>query len=112
LGGALWNGGTAFVLDTAVSHNHALGGDGADGSDGGNGYGGGFYNDSTASLTLRNSLVTKNHANGGDAGEGGSAGEGVGGGIYNLGALDIDALTLIFKNHASTSDDDVFDPFA
>ena len=112
LGGGLWNAGTAFVVDTAVSHNHALGGDGADGSDGGNGYGGGFYNDSTSSLTLRNSRVTENHANGGDVGEGGSAGQGIGGGVYNLGLFEFDALTVIKKNHASTSDDDVFDPFA
>lgn len=106
MGGGLWNGSTASVLDTAISHNHALG------SDGGNGLGGGVYNDSTASLTLRNSLVTKNHANGGDAGEEGSAGEGIGGGVCNLGSFDFDARTRIFKNHASTSDDDVFDPFA
>ena len=41
-----------------------------------------------------------------------SDGEGIGGGVYNLGAFDFDALTLIFENHASTSHDDVFDPFA
>src|SRR5262249_4886222 len=33
-GGGLWNGSTASVLDSTVSHNHALGGDGADGGDG------------------------------------------------------------------------------
>src|SRR5262249_37074056 len=31
-GGGLWNGGAAYALDTAISHNHALGGEGADGS--------------------------------------------------------------------------------
>jgi hypothetical protein len=66
----------------------------------------------TSSLQLNGCTVTDNHANGGDAGEGGSDGEGIGGGVYNLGSFDFDALTLIFKNHASTSDDDVFDPFA
>jgi uncharacterized protein (TIGR03118 family) len=105
LGGGLWNGGAALVLDTLISHNHAIGGDG------GNGYGGGVYNDATASLRLEKSTITNNHANGGDRGEGGSDGEGIGG-VYNLGSFDFDALTLIFGNHASTSHDDVFDPFA
>jgi len=41
-----------------------------------------------------------------------TCGHGIGGGVYNLGVFDRDALTLIFKNHASTSDDDVFDAFA
>jgi hypothetical protein len=109
LGGGLWSGGVAFLLDTVISHNHALGGDGADGSDGGNGHGGGVYNETTSSLRLERSTVTNNHANGGDGGAGGSDGEGVGGGVYNLGLFDFDALTLIFKNHASTSHDDVFD---
>ena len=105
-------GGTAFVTDTTLGHNLALGGAGADGSDGGNGLGGGVYNDAASSLRLERSTITANHANGGDGGEGGSDGEGIGGGVYNLGAFDLDALTLIFKNHASTSHDDVFDPFA
>jgi hypothetical protein len=108
-GGGLWNGGTAFVLGADISHNLALGGDGADG---GNGFGGGVFNDATASLQLDDSTITENHANGGEAGEGGSDGEGIGGGVYNLGSFDFDALTQIFKNHASTSNDDVFDPFA
>jgi serine/threonine protein kinase len=30
----------------------------------------------------------------------------------NLGSFDFDEFTLIFKNHASTSHDDIFDPFA
>ena len=45
-------------------------------------------------------------------GVGDGDGEGIGGGGYNLGDFDFDALTLIFGNHASTSHDDVFDPFA
>src|SRR5262249_46473719 len=112
LGGGLWSGGAACVLDTVISHNHALGGDGADGSDGGNGFGGGLYNNAASSLHLERCTVTKNHANGGDGGTSSSDGEGIGGGVYNLGDFDLDALTLIFENHASTSDDDVFDPFA
>lgn len=111
LGGGLWNGGTAFVLDTAISHNLALGGDGLDGGNGGNGLGGGIYNDGAASLSLQRSSITDNHANGGGAGEGGSDGEGIGGGIYNVGAFSVDEFTLNLDNHASTSNDDVFDLF-
>ena len=97
----MWNGGTASVVDTAISHNRALGGVG-----GGNGFGGGGYNAAAASLRLERSTVTRNHANGGegDAGDG----EGVGGGVYNLGGFEFDAFTRIFENHASTSHDDVF----
>jgi hypothetical protein len=109
LGGGLWNGSIASILDTAISHNHALGGDGAHGGDG---YGGGVYNDAASSLQLERSTVTRNHANGGEGGLGGSDGEGIGGGVYNLGAFDFDGLTRILQDHASTSDDDVFDPFA
>jgi hypothetical protein len=72
----------------------------------------GVYNDATASLRLERSIVTENSASGGDGGAGGSDGEGIGGGVYNLGGFDFDALTLIFDNDASTSHDDVFDPFA
>jgi hypothetical protein len=31
----------------------------------------------------------------------------VGGGVYKLGTLTFDTLTLIKKNHASTSNDDI-----
>src|SRR5262249_43160983 len=79
LGGGLWSGGAAFVLDTAISRNHALGGDGADASNGGYGFGGGLYNDATSSLRFERCTVTKNHANGG----GGTGGDGIGGGVYN-----------------------------
>jgi hypothetical protein len=111
-GGGLWNGGTASVLDADISHNLALGGDGADGGVGGDGLGGGVFNNAGSSLLLNGCTVTKNHANGGEGGEGGSDGEGIGGGVYNLGRFEFDEFTLIFKNHASTSDDDVFDPVA
>jgi hypothetical protein len=108
-GGGLWSGGTASIFDTNLSHNHALGGDGSDGGEGGDGFGGGLFNDAAASLRLERCTVTENHANGGEAGEGGSEGEGIGGGVFNLGDFDLDALTLIFDNLASTSYDDVFD---
>jgi hypothetical protein len=39
---------------------------------------------------------------------GGSNGQGVGGGVYNLGTFLRDALTVIKKNNASTSNDDVY----
>jgi hypothetical protein len=115
LGGGLWNAGNALVLDTAISHNHALGGAGADGNDGGNGFGGGVYNAVTSYLQLlqlHGCTVSKNHANGGKGGEGGSDGEGIGGGVFNLGPFNLDDLTVIGENHASTSDDDMFDPDA
>jgi hypothetical protein len=79
----------------------------ADSGQGGNGLGG-AYNDATSSLTLQTSSVTKNDADGGDGDHGGANGEGIGGGVYNLGTLDVDALTVIFENHASTNHDDLF----
>jgi hypothetical protein len=102
----------ATVSASILWQNQAIGGAGGDGSYGGNGFGGGVYNDATASLRLERSIVTENLASGGDGGAGGSGGEGIGGGVYNLGDFDIDARTPIFGNHASTSHDDVFDPFA
>jgi hypothetical protein len=35
-------------------------------------------------------------------------GLGVGGGVYNLGTFTFDVFTVIKKNHASTSYDDIF----
>jgi hypothetical protein len=32
----------------------------------------------------------------------------VGGGVYNLGMFFLDAASVIRRNHASTSDDDIF----
>jgi hypothetical protein len=114
LGGGLATvlGSALTVVGCTVDKNLALGGDGADGMDGGDGLGGGVFNDAASSLRLERSAVTGNHANGGEGGEGGSDGEGIGGGVYNLGSFEFDAFTRIFKNHASTSDDDVFDPVA
>lgn len=95
------NAGAPTVLTLSVgrvAHNHALGGAG-----GGDGLGGGAYNDLTATLRIERSVVTRNHANGDDDG-----GDGLGGGIYNLGLLDVDPVTSIFGNHASTNHDDRF----
>ena len=109
-GGGGWGGAVAdfFSAVTNVSastlqKNLAVGGDATNGGRGGDGFGGGAFNDGTSSLTLTNSLVTDNHANGG-----GPDGQGIGGGVYNLGALAVDVLTRVRKNHASTSDDDIF----
>lgn len=50
----------------------------------------------------------QNDADGGEGGSGGSDGSGVGGGVYNLGVLNLDSLTDIIHNHASTSHDNIF----
>ncbi len=95
---------TATLLDTAVTRNEAEGGAGAVGGDG---LGGGLFNGgplgpfSASSLTLVGCTVTLNDA------EGVGGGSGVGGGVYNLGAFS-EVATVIARNHASTSNDDVF----
>jgi hypothetical protein len=96
-GGDAWGGGLAVLLgasltieNSIVAENFAVGGDGGCGGNGGNGLGGGIYNDATDS--------------------GGTDGNGIGGGLYLTpgGVAKADLLTVIFANHASTSDDDVF----
>jgi hypothetical protein len=87
-----------FVLNTAT---------GGVGGNGGNGQGGSVFNDATSSLTLQHSSLVNNAATGGAAGLGGSDGNGVGGGVYNLGAF-FDVFTIIRRNHASTSNDNLF----
>jgi hypothetical protein len=59
---------------------------------------------------LQRTFVGFNQADGGTAGTGGSAGQGQGGGVYvSAGSMaGADAATVIARNHASTSDDDVF----
>jgi hypothetical protein len=74
------------VTNSTLTLNLANGGSGT-------GRGGGAYNDATSSLTLRKSLVTLNRAIGS---------QGIGGGIDNLGVFDVDALTFIILNMAST----------
>ena len=116
-GGDGWGGGLADLLgatltvsNCTVAHNHALGGAGGLGGSGGNGLGGGIFQDALSTLTLHGATVDHNLALGGVAGLGGSDGEGVGGGLYISpgGVAYADALTTIFGNHATTSDDDVF----
>jgi hypothetical protein len=123
-GGAGLGGGVANLLGnvftisgSTLSHNRAQGGDG-----GGNGFGGGIYNAAASThpsnlgaptvLTVEVSTITHNKAQGGAAEDGGSGGQGIGGGVYNLGLFDIDLISVIKKNKASTSHDNVFDPFA
>jgi len=94
---------TVNVIGSTMADDAAIGGALA-GADRGNGYVDVAHNDNSPSLTLRASTIARSHVNGSD--------HGIGGGVYNLGNFDFDALTLIVANHASTSDDDVFDPFA
>jgi hypothetical protein len=115
-GGDAWGGGLADFLGatltiegSTVDRNLAIGGDGSTGGNGGNGLGGGIYKDSVSILTLTGDTVERNHANGGTGGIGGSEGQGVGGGLYLTpgGVACADALTVIFANHATTSNDEV-----
>jgi hypothetical protein len=114
-GGDAWGGGlatfypgmTLTVSSSTVEHNQALGGVGGAGGDGGNGLGGGLYDDAASTLTLAGATVSDNLAQGGGAGAGGSAGQGIGGGVYRLGTFSADSTTVIEKNHASTSDDNL-----
>jgi hypothetical protein len=63
----------------------------------------------TCSATVINSSVTNNSADGGKKGGGGGTndGQGIGGGEYNHSSL-TNILSSIKKNHASTSNDDIF----
>src|SRR5262245_36751127 len=116
-GGEGWGGGLAnllgsvlTVISSTIDHNLAVGGAGGSGGDGADGEGGGIFQDALSTLTLLGATVDHNLALGGAAGLGGSDGEGVGGGLYITpgGVAYADALTTIFGNHATTSDDDVF----
>jgi hypothetical protein len=107
LGGGVANalGGTLVVSSTTVDHNKAQGGDGVKGGDG---LGGGIYEDAApSSLTLNGVAVRYNFALGGSGGPKGGDGDGIGGGVYILGTFDPDSATVITKNHASTSHDDI-----
>jgi len=73
----------------------------AEAGEGGRAFGGGIYNDSESDLTLERSKVFKNQA------VAGPGGEGIGGGIYSQVAVDL-IHSKVFKNFASTSDDDCF----
>jgi hypothetical protein len=92
-------------MSTLIADNQALGGNGT--LTGGDGIGGGLYNEVRSDVTLLGCTVTGNQALGGS---GPTAGNGIGGGVYKVagGTIWVDAVTLIFANDGSTSDDDVF----
>jgi hypothetical protein len=114
-GGGIY--GSTFDLPTLVSIensvitlNQAVGGSGGSGASGGNGEGGGLFIDAGMTGTVQSSAIVANLASGGAGGSEGSAGQGLGGGAYNLGTLDVDALSIIFANLASTSNNNLFGP--
>jgi hypothetical protein len=87
-GGGLYNGGTANVNNTSILNNAS------------GGQGGGIYNDTRATLTVRaNSLVSGNRARGG-------------GGIYNVGNARVGESSIISNRlTAASSGPDVFGAF-
>ena len=115
---ATYLGGNLVVTDCTVAHNRAGGGRGRARGNGGNGLGGGIYDDGSSAvgisaLTITGSTITHNDADGGEEGARGSDGQGIGGGLYLAagGIVCIDATTVVKKNHASTSNDNVFGLF-
>lgn len=105
-GGLTSTAGAVFtVISTTVAHNHSRGGKGITG---GNGLGGGLYDSTDSALMLQDAIVTRNLALGGRGEDCQSRGEGIGGGVYYLGTYGADAATVIEKNHATTSNDDVW----
>jgi hypothetical protein len=99
---------SASLNNCLLTLNSALGGTGGTGASGGNGEGGGLFLGAGSSGTVTSSSIVANVANGGAAGSGGTAGQGVGGGIYSLGTLSLDAMSIVFANLASTSNDNIF----
>jgi hypothetical protein len=106
-------GATLEITDSIIDGNKARGGMAhASGppSHGGDGLGGGIYQGSGAKskTTVTACSITLNRARGGRGRHGGSDGQGVGGGLYNSGAATVDQTTVIHKNHASNSNDNVY----
>jgi hypothetical protein len=116
------------ITSSLVAGNKALGGSGGSGGPtgvggpGGAGYGGGVYVSSPpgfgsplpgGTLDLTDTLVTLNLAQGGDGGQGptaGDTGQGIGGGLYVApGGGQTLTHSRIKGNHASTSNDNIFD---
>ncbi|MBN1566369.1 MAG: hypothetical protein JXA73_00870 [Acidobacteria bacterium] len=98
-------GAILIVINTTVAHNHSQGGEGIIG---GNGLGGGLYDSEGSTLSLQEAIVTKNLALGGRGENWHSRGEGIGGGVYYLGIYSADDATVIEKNHASTSNNNIW----
>jgi hypothetical protein len=103
------DGSTVTLIDSTLCNNQAVGGAGGAGANGGNGFGGGLAIMPTCSATVTASTITNNDADGGHKGSGHGTldGQGIGGGVYNLGIF-TDVLSVIKKNKASTSNDDIF----
>ncbi len=110
LGGGIGVNGedTAAVSGSVLDSNSATGGSGFGGGNGGNGFGGGLYVDIGSSAGVTGSTITRNQAIGGYGVGRGSEGQGIGGGVYYLGTFTADTATVIRKNHASTSNNDIF----
>jgi hypothetical protein len=103
------DGATLTVINTIVAHNHAQGGAGGPGGNGGLGWAGGLLDFYNATLALTGAIITDNLAIGGEAGDGGSSGLGIGGGVgmYPPVTFTFDPTTVIEKNHATTSNDNL-----
>jgi hypothetical protein len=99
---------TLTLTGSTLEHNEAEGGNGGKGGSGGDGLGGGLAVQAESKATVGTSTITLNQAVGGTKGAGGSNGHGVGGGVYSPGMFDVDVFSVIKKNHASTSNDDIF----
>ena len=61
-----------------------------------------------SSVTLTGTAIENNDALGSPTCGGGTSGQGIGGGVYNLGTFTYDSTSVIKKNHASTSNNDIF----
>jgi hypothetical protein len=99
---------TLTLIGCTLNGNQAFGGAGGAGSNGGNGLGGGLSVLTGNAANVSTSVIVANLAQGGAAGTGGSDGQGVGGGVYNLGTFTIDVFSVIRRNDASTSNDNLF----
>ena len=100
---------TLNLTDDNLGYNLAQGGKGGTGGNGGDGNGGALAV-VTGSATVTNDSVEHNFAIAGKKGYGGSDGMGVGGGVYvySGGTFSADLATAIKKNHATTSDDNIY----
>ena len=91
-----------------MDHNKARGGDGGAGGNGGNGSAAACTTTPPRPSRSPASTVQHNFAVGGSGGCGGSDGQGIGGGVYIPRAPSaFDSTTVIKKNHASTSNDNI-----
>jgi hypothetical protein len=95
---------SVLTLSSTLDHNLAQGGTGGNGGDG---LGGGLAVQAGSSATVTGSSITHNRALGGEDGAGGKDGHGTGGGVYSAGTF-TDLMTIVKKNKASTSNDDLF----